>query len=245
MSPANGVAAGSHSHLEPHESALLELATSRARDIPSLSRTELQLLECYDRIYEQELELALLTQDYTEPTPEDDVEGQLEEAERKLLEARASYSVKRKAIETVLMTEPTIQSVHSVSSSPAERALLPLINRRDVLSLVYENLSRAHASTLQDIADAEIENIRGTKKNQELVQTLLALTSEEKPWREEITDPKIRSQLEALEAENKTANANWVTIKRIVSAAIVASGVDWADDEKLHDLVIDDSADEG
>ncbi|PGH04026.1 hypothetical protein GX51_03696 [Blastomyces parvus] len=246
MAPGNEVSARSHSQLEPDEATLLELAEStNARDIVSLSRKELQILELYDRVQEQELETALLSQDYTEPALNDDdidIEKQLETAERELLKARSTYSVKRKAIEAVLMADPSIQSVHAVSGSPAERALLPLINCRDLLSIIYTNLSRAHASCTQSLSAAKVESIHGTAKNQELVQTLLGLTSTETAWREEITDQKLRSQLETLEKETKAEKANWVTIKRIVSAAIVASGIDWAADEALHDLVVDDDA---
>jgi hypothetical protein len=50
------------------------------------------------------------------------VEEQLAIAERELLEARATYTVRKKAIETVLMTDPVLRSVHSTSSpSPVER----------------------------------------------------------------------------------------------------------------------------
>ncbi|PGH18043.1 hypothetical protein AJ79_00669 [Helicocarpus griseus UAMH5409] len=250
MAQGNGTPARSHSQLEPHEAALVELATTSTKGVLSLSRKELKVLELYDRIQEQELETALLSQEYTEPSSDDDdddddiEDDQLAEAERELLEARSTYSVKRKAVETVLITDPSIQSVHAVSNSPAERALLPLINRRDLLSLIYENLSRAQTSCLRALSDAKVDNTKITEKNQELVQTLLGLTSGEKSWREEITDPNLRSQLETLEAECKKEKANWVTIKRVVSAVIVASGVDWAEDEELHNLVVDDVADD-
>ncbi|OAX80185.1 hypothetical protein ACJ72_05482 [Emergomyces africanus] len=246
MAPGNGTSPRSHSKLEPHEATLLELTTTSTKDILSLSRKELQVLELYDRVQEQELEAALLSQDYTEPASDDDdanIEEQLVEAERELLEARSTYSVRRKAIETVLMTDPSIRSVHAVSDSPAERALLPLINRRDLLSLIYANLSRAHASCTQTISNAKVDNIHGNTKNQELVQTLLGLTSTEKSWRDKITDPNLISQLETLEKESKAEKANWVTMKHVVSAAIVASGIDWAEDEELHDLVVDDASD--
>lgn len=51
----------------------------------------------------------------------EDVEEQLSIAERELLEARATYTVKRKAITSVLMTDPTLKAVHLKATSPAER----------------------------------------------------------------------------------------------------------------------------
>lgn len=45
----------------------------------------------------------------------------LAEAERELLEVRARVSVQRKVVESVLMTEPSLQAVHSAPSSPLDR----------------------------------------------------------------------------------------------------------------------------
>jgi len=243
MASSNGVQATPHPQLGPHETALLELASLDSTDRLSLSEKESQIRQLYDRIQEQDLEKALLEQDLVGPIPEN-VEEQLAMAERDLLEARATYSVRRRVIESVLMTDPSIQSVHSTHTSPAQRALLPLINRRDLLSLIRENLAHAHEVCLEALANAEVQNIRAVQENQALVRTLFELTKVQKSRKEDITDAKLKSQLEMLEMENRTQRANWVTIKRVVSAAIVASGVDWASDEKLQELVIEESIDE-
>lgn len=51
------------------------------------------------------------------PAPRDEaIADEVEElrtAERELLEARASYSVRRKVVESVIMTDPTLKAVHS------------------------------------------------------------------------------------------------------------------------------------
>lgn len=56
-----------------------------------------------------------------EPSDDEDVEQQIAIAERELLEARATYSVRKKAVETVLMTDPSLKAVHLKAVSPAER----------------------------------------------------------------------------------------------------------------------------
>lgn len=83
--------------------------------------------------------------------------------------------------------------------------------------------------------------MRITKRNQELVRTLLELTSHDSRWKEEIEDADLKAQLEELEADNKKRRARWETIKGIASAAVVSSGVDWARDDKLRELVLDES----
>lgn len=124
------------------------------------------------------------------------------------------------------------------------RVLSSLVNRRDILTLIHENLSSSLASTLDSLSSAEIENIRATKKNQELVQKLLGLTKDMKLQMDDITDPKLKSQLKTLENDIRTRRASWRTMKGIVSAAIVASGVDWARNEELRELVKDEEEDE-
>lgn len=54
----------------------------------------------------------------------------------------------------------------------------------------------------------------------------------------------MKTQLDALKAESKREKAKWETIKSVVSATIVASGVDWARDEDLQRLVLDESVDD-
>jgi hypothetical protein len=56
-----------------------------------------------------------------EETVGEDIDEQLRIAERELLEAKATYTVRRKAIETVLMSDPTLKAVHLKASSPANR----------------------------------------------------------------------------------------------------------------------------
>ena len=83
------------------------------------------------------------------------------------------------------------------------------------------------------------------EENKELVRSLFELTTpQEKTGKDLITDPKLKEQVEELEAEQKQKRAEWSTVKRIVSASIVASGIDWASDEKLRELVMAKSAED-
>lgn len=59
------------------------------------------------------------------PEPEslsgDNAEEALAVAEREFLEARATYTVKRKATRTILMTDPILKAVHLKANIPPER----------------------------------------------------------------------------------------------------------------------------
>lgn len=120
------------------------------------------------------------------------------------------------------------------------RALLPLINRRDVLSLVQENLANTRAVTLEALSNAEVENLRMVEKNKTLASQLLALTAQEESWRDKVDDATLISQIEEVEDEYKKTRAQRDTLKSVISAMVVGSGVDWARDEKLRNLVLDE-----
>lgn len=122
-------------------------------------------------------------------------------------------------------------------------AILRLVNRRDVLALAFENLASAHNAVLKQLRDTEVENLQINQENQELVRQLLELTTEDDSWREKLQDAGLASRLDELEADFKTRKAKWEVMKNIASAMVVGSGLNWAEDEKLCALVLDESDD--
>ncbi|CEL07218.1 hypothetical protein ASPCAL10381 [Aspergillus calidoustus] len=226
-------------HLSAGEVTLLDLAADDPRDIVSFSDKEATILQLYHQIQEQDLEKAILGQ---ESTSTDSAEA-LADAERELLDARATYTVRKKAVGTVLITDPILKAIHLKGVTPAERALLRLVNRRDVLSLAQENLGEVHNATLKKLSTLEVENVQLHQKNQELVRELLKLTEDDESWREELDDSELKQQLSELEAGYKKSKARWELMKSVTSAIVVGSGVDWADDENLTALVLDESND--
>lgn len=123
------------------------------------------------------------------------------------------------------------------------RALLRLVNRRDVLALAHENLASAHDLVLKQLSNSEVENLQINKENQELVRELLELTRQDDSWREKLQDATLASQLDDLETDLKKRKAQWEVMKSVASAMVVGSGLNWADDEKLEALVLDESDD--
>ncbi|KAG2412174.1 hypothetical protein HFD88_009730 [Aspergillus terreus] len=229
-------------HLDPGEVALVDFAADDPRDNVTFSDKEALILQLYHQIQEQELEKALLQQD-TEWLSGDDAAEQLAVAEQALLEARATYTARKKAMRTVLMTEPTLKAVHLKATTPVEQALLGLVNRRDVLSLAHENLNAAQNSTLRKLSDVEVENLQLHRKNKDLVQELLSLTKDDESWREKLEDADLRAQLDQVRTDYKKSKAKWDTMKSVASAIVVGSGVNWAEDEDLLSLVLDESDD--
>ena len=92
----------------------------------------------------------------------------------------------------------------------------------------------------ESLSRAEVDNMKVTRRNQELVQVLLDLTEKAKTQRDDIDDKELKSRLEALERENKARRARWRTMKDVLGSVIVGSGVNWAQDEELCSLVMDE-----
>ena len=121
------------------------------------------------------------------------------------------------------------------------RALNPLLCRRDVLSIAQTNLSMSLKSTLDDLATEASENIQLSQENQDQTAVLLNLTDRLQVQRiEDIADPELRTQLQTLREDTKTSRGRWRVMKSVVGAVIAGSGVDWAHDDDLRDLVLDD-----
>lgn len=125
----------------------------------------------------------------------------------------------------------------------SHRALLRLVNRRDELALAHENLATVHNAVFKQLSNLKVENLQINRENQELVSQLLGLTKEDSSWRDRLQDAKLASQLDELEAELKTSKAKWDTMKNIASAMVVGSGLNWAEDDELQALVLDESDD--
>jgi len=248
--------------LRPYDVEFAAFADTNLGDAIPLSAQEQSVLRLHDRLKEIELERCLLeTREELSPgqcyripllihylrpaeaTDEfvgDDLEEHLKIAEQELLESQAGYSLKNKIIEGVTVADPTLKAVHSGANAlPAERELLPLIKRRDVLSMAHTNLSSSLSSSLAALTTAETENILASRTNRELAVTLLDLAGELKTQDAHVKDPIVRSKLETLEHENRIRKSRWRIMKSVLGATVVGSGVDWARDDVLRELVMD------
>lgn len=121
------------------------------------------------------------------------------------------------------------------------RRLLPLITENDTVTMVHGHLASKLASSTRALNAAEQANITANKKNRELSKAMLALAEAIKSQSaEDINDFRLREQVKAVERELKDSRRRSKTLKGILSAMIVGSGINWAADESLVELVLDD-----
>lgn len=213
-------------------------------DINTLSEREQYLLGLYDRLGEVCLErrvlVAELEGDDTSIADggEEMLKQRTEVAESELLQSTAKTQMKDKVLETTLITHPILKAVHSGAGSTAkERALLPLIQRRDMLSLTHANLSQVLTSTLDSISQTQVAIADARETNSQLAARLLTLAERRKKERRRIAGERDERYGEA-EKDLNEAKVRWEIMRNAVQAIIVGSGVDWAGDARLRKTVL-------
>lgn len=86
-----------------------------------------------------------------------------------------------------------------------------------------------------------VDNMRAMEKNRDLTTTVLALAKKVQARRDEvIEDARFNAQLDGLRDDVAIARQRWRIMKSVVVAVIAGSGVDWAGDDTLRDLVLDE-----
>lgn len=135
----------------------------------------------------------------------------------------------------------SICSLLMISFIDIHRDLLPLIHERDASSIKLANLSTDILKAREDLRQIESENMIINKENAELSSRMIVLAGEANQHKkEEITDMRLRQQLDKLESEVKGSRQKWRIMKSTASATIVGSGVNWARDPSLLKIVLDD-----
>jgi uncharacterized protein (UPF0335 family) len=115
-----------------------------------------------------------------------------------------------------------------------------LLLRRDTVSIGHANISSELLTKNSNLSRLEVENLLLMQENKDLAQEIISLAAEAKAWRkEDVTDPKLRAQLDRMERELKVKKTRWQIMKNVMSGVIVGSGIDWAGDDELVQLVVD------
>ena len=116
-----------------------------------------------------------------------------------------------------------------------------MIDRRDTLEIAHTNLSSSLQMLLRETATLSADNIRAMERNRSLTATLLTLAKKVQDRQDEVSkDARFGAQLEELRQDAATARQRWRMMKSVVGALVAGSGIDWARDDNLRDLVVDE-----
>ncbi|EFW98455.1 hypothetical protein CMQ_4307 [Grosmannia clavigera kw1407] len=213
-----------------------------------LSEDEQRVLALYDRLRELQLQIALLGAQKDAPhdhndDDDDDDNNNLEAARDRLLDARAAYVLRNEVIDSVLSVNPVLKAVHGATrASPIERDLLPAVEQRDDASQAVAQQAGARRAVLERHVAVAAESCRVRRQNQALAEQLhrqLAEAVEDDSAGGDKNNDTHDDELTQLQQELKASRQRWKLIKGTASAVVVGSGVDWARDPELQNLVLD------
>lgn len=178
---------------------------------------------------------------------EDDDPDEVEEARNQLLEAMSLYTLRNGVVNNVLITNPLLKGIHgSTAASPIEQDILPWVQARDAASRDVAAQSAAARQALAQLTDAESEVLRATRRNRGLAAEVLRLAREadrsgagSAGGAEGGGDPAAEAQVAGLEKRLAASRQKWRVMKGTASGIVAGSGVDWAADPALRDVVLD------
>ncbi|RWA07995.1 hypothetical protein EKO27_g7102 [Xylaria grammica] len=206
-----------------------------------LSNSEKRVLELHDKLEQLQLEIALLNaqKNYSSDTASGRT---VEVAQQELLDSRARYVLRNEVVASVVSANPILQAVHNgTKASPIERDLLPLLTDRDATSSTLASQSTELHTLLLDLTDVESRSLRLGQENVALAERLLDLAKQTEQGKAELLpgDSEHALEIAGLEAEVKSSRQRWRVLKGTASAIVAGSGVDWARDAELRDVVLD------
>ncbi|KAL1865469.1 hypothetical protein Daus18300_007114 [Diaporthe australafricana] len=173
----------------------------------------------------------------------DDDPAEIEEARSQLLEAMSLYSLRNGVVQNVLITNPLLKGIHgSTSASPIEQDILPWVQARDGASHDVATQSATARRALGQLTEAESETLRAARRNRELAGEVLRLAREEADRGRAGAagaDPAAEGQIAELEKKLAASMQKWRVMKGTASGIVAGSGVDWAADPVLRDVVLD------
>jgi hypothetical protein len=107
--------------------------------------------------------------------------------------------------------------------------------------MVHNNLAKKLHTTNTKLATLERENVAANSQNQSLAREMLDLANGLKAEKvEEVQDARLRAQLQKLDDEARKARKEWRVSKSLAAGVVTGSGVNWAKDTKLLELVMDE-----
>ncbi|KAJ0161581.1 hypothetical protein CTA2_5989 [Colletotrichum tanaceti] len=222
-----------------------QMIADQAANAPSLllSGDEQRVLALYDELRDLEVKVALIKaqQSYAPDVPVQNAKENVRQAQQDAAKARAGWLLRNDITDNVITANPILKAVHgSTQSTPIESDLLPHVRARDAASIALSKASSDIRSAVNELTDVEAESLRVGRRNVELAAEVLRLAEETEMRRTgETDDPAVQAEMARLQVELKASRQRWKVMKGTASAVVVGSGVDWARDEVLTDIVLD------
>jgi hypothetical protein len=107
------------------------------------------------------------------------------------------------------------------------------------------DLSRKVLTARKELVRIETEHVLISRQNAELAAQMIALAKDADTQKRDNMPRKAQIELAEMDANVKLSRQRWRIMKGTASGTIVGSGVDWARDPELLEIVLDnDEADD-
>ena len=165
----------------------------------------------------------------------------LDLAQKECLEARAEYVLRESVIADAIVAGPILNAIHAGTNATAtERTLRPLLDRRDILQVASTNLASSLQSIRGETSQLAANTIAAMDRNRSLAAAVSGLAEKIKVQNEAVRrQPELHKRVEEVRIEAATAQDQWGIMKSVVAAVVAGSGIDWAQDDALRDLVLE------
>lgn len=167
-------------------------------------------------------------------------------------------------IDAVVMANPILKAVHGgTEAAPLERfdplfppphnhtwltftsELLPYVERRDEASIAVAEEVAKTGRVCEELTSMQSKTLLASRENVTSTAELFELAEEAKQKKRiPPNNNKMMEEQAKLEAELKTSKQRWRVMKGVASGIIAGSGIDWARDDELRDVVLDPEMEE-
>lgn len=114
------------------------------------------------------------------------------------------------------------------------------MQERDETSISVAHHADSVTKLRDDLTAIQVKSIRVCRQNMELTSELFALAEQAKQKKAvRVDDPRVQQEIDKLTREVKTSRQRWRVMKGVASGVVAGSGVDWAKDEDLRNIVLD------
>ena len=176
-------------------------------------------------------------------------------AQTALIEARSNLMLRNQVIETAMTANPILKAVHnSTNASPVERYvcgtnqvnianshrdLLSYVERRDEGSIAVAKHAAKMGRVREELNMVQSETFKVSRQNVQLTSELLSLVEEMRQLKpSKSSDPKMQDKIKQSELELASSRQRWKVVKAVASGVVVGSGINWASERELEDVVL-------
>jgi hypothetical protein len=225
---------------------------------PTLSQKEQELLSLITTEQDLTLSLALLQSHTKTPLPSTASAPAIHAAQELFTTTHARHSLQQRIVTRALTAGPLAAAAHTpagYSSSSSSSAAVAAVADTETHTRLGAGLAARDAyGMLAATAMAAVQGVRARTdeveglgrakmaENERVVQRMLGMAEQARDEEEglERVGSEMRERIEEEEKAVKRAKSEWRVMKGLIGGIIVGSGVDWAADQELIEIVAEE-----